>query len=88
MTVNKMEVRMRQYSNFDEIERDLKLLKLQQDIAKEEISLNIHRTKESLTPKAMAKKVAGSLLKSAMVLKTADKILSLISKKKSPRRTP
>lgn len=73
---------MRQYRNFNEIDRDLKLLKLQQDIAKEEISLNVNRTKESIKPKAVAKNIAGSVLKSAMVFKTLNKLLSVISKKK------
>lgn len=77
---------MRQYRNFDEIDRDLKLLKLQQDIAKEEISLNVNRAKESIKPKAIVKNLAGTVLKSAMVFKTLNKLLSVVAKKKVKER--
>ena len=87
MILQKKEIKekaaMRQYSNFNEIDRDLKLLKLQQDIAKEEISLNVNRTKESLKPMAIVKTLAGTVLKSAMVFKTVNKLLSVITKKKA-----
>lgn len=69
---------MRQYSNFDEIERDLKLLKLQQDIQKEKIILNLNRTKESVSPMAIVKSLVGSIFKSAIVLKLATKVLALL----------
>lgn len=74
---------MRQYRNFDEIDRDLKLLKLQQDIAVEEISLNVNRTKESLKPMVIIKNLAGNVFKSAMIFKTTNKLLSVITKKKA-----
>ena len=36
---------MKEYTSFEEIERDLKILKLQNEIDKEEVMLSYHRTK-------------------------------------------
>ena len=41
---------MKEYSSFEEIERDIKILKLQNQIDKEEVKLSIERTKEALSP--------------------------------------
>lgn len=72
---------MRQYRNFDEIDRDLKLLKLRQEIDKEKIILNYHKTKESLSPTSIIKGMAGSIFKSAIILKGTTKILGMVSNK-------
>lgn len=72
---------MRQYSNFDEIERDLKLLKLQNEIDKERIFLAYNHTKESMAPKSMLKRTAGTIFKSALIYKGASKVMGFISKK-------
>lgn len=72
---------MREYKNFDEIERDLKLLKLQQEIDKEKVLLSYNRTKESLSPKRILKSAAGSLFKNAMILKGTTKALGFIADK-------
>ena len=40
---------MKEYSSFKEIDRDLKILKLQTKIDQEEIKLNIERTKSALS---------------------------------------
>lgn len=72
---------MRKYKNFDEIDRDLKLLKLQNDINKEKIKLSYNLTKESLAPMSLLKSAAGSIFKSAVVLKATSKTLGFIGNK-------
>ncbi|HSP83576.1 MAG TPA: DUF6327 family protein [Gillisia sp.] len=41
---------MKEYSSFEEIERDIKILKLQNQIDKEQVKLSIEQTKEALSP--------------------------------------
>ncbi|MEP6261272.1 MAG: DUF6327 family protein [Gillisia sp.] len=41
---------MKEYSSFEEIERDIKILKLQNQIDKEEVKLSIAQTTEALSP--------------------------------------
>lgn len=72
---------MRQYKSFDEIDRDLKLLKLQQDIAREEISLSVNRTRESLAPREILKELSAKFLSTSMFYKMLGKIIQ----KKSSR---
>ena len=72
---------MRQYNSFDEIDRDLVLLKLQKEVDKERIILSYNNTKESLKPLSLLKGVGETLLKSAIVVKGASKLLGLISSK-------
>ena len=72
---------MRQYSSFDEIDRDLVLLKLQKEVDKERVILSYNNTKESLKPLALLKGAGETLLKSAIVVKGASKLLGLISSK-------
>lgn len=72
---------MREYKNFKEIDRDLKLLKLQQEIDKEKVILSINRTKESISPKSILKSAGGSLLKNALIFKATTKILGFIGDK-------
>ena len=72
---------MREYKNFKEVERDLKLLKLQQEIDKEKAILSLNRTKESISPKNVLKSAAGSLLKNALIFKATTKVLGFIGDK-------
>lgn len=71
---------MRQYKNFKEIDRDLRLLKLQMEIDKEKTILSYNHTKESLAPMTIMKDLAGTVFKSAIVLKGANKVLGMIGK--------
>lgn len=73
---------MRQYKSFNEIDRDLKLLKLQQDIAREEISLSVNRTRESMAPKEILKGFSEKFLSSSMLYKMLGKILSKTSSRR------
>ncbi len=72
---------MREYKNFDEIERDLRLLKLQQEIDKEKIILSYNQTKKSLSPMSILKSAGGAFLKSTLILKGTTKILDFIGSK-------
>lgn len=72
---------MREYKNFKEIDRDLKLLKLQKEIDKEKILLSFNETKESLSPKRILKDAANSVLKNRYVLKGATSVLGFIGDK-------
>ena len=72
---------MREYKNYKEIDRDLKLLKLQKEIDKEKVLLSYNRTKESLSPKRILKSAAGSIFKNALVLKGATSVLGYIGDK-------
>lgn len=78
----KMKQPMRQYRSFDEIDRDLKLLKLQQDISREEISLSVNRTRESMAPKEIFREFSAKFLSSSMFYKMLGKIMQ----KKTSRR--
>ncbi|MCX2838871.1 MULTISPECIES: DUF6327 family protein [Salinimicrobium] len=72
---------MREYKNFKEIDRDLKLLKLQKEIDKEKVLLSYNQTKESLSPKRILKDAADSVLKNRYVLKGATSVLGFIGDK-------
>ena len=71
----------RHYSSFDEVDRDLKLLKLQKDIDKERVIFNFHQTKENLKPKSIAKSLIVSFFKTKLVYKGSNKILGFISRR-------
>lgn len=72
---------MREYKSFKEIDRDLKSLKLQQEIDKEKILLSYNQTKESMSPKRILKSAAGSIFKNALILKGATTVLGFIGDK-------
>ena len=65
---------MKEYSSFKEIDRDLKILKLQTKIDQEEIKLNIERTKSALS---LAGSMVGSILQKAFILKAVTKLTGL-----------
>jgi hypothetical protein len=68
---------MKEYSSFKEIDRDLKILKLQTKIDQEEIKLNIERTKSALSPLSLMGSMAGSILQKAFILKAVTKLTGL-----------
>lgn len=57
---------MRVYSSFNEVDRDLKILKLQNEIDKEEARLHFSRTKEALSPKYLIKNAASVVKRKAL----------------------
>ncbi|HKJ48503.1 MAG TPA: DUF6327 family protein [Christiangramia sp.] len=68
---------MRIYSSFEEIDKDLKILKLQTEIDKEEIKLSVDQTKQSLSPLSLVGSVVGSIMQKALVLKAVSKIIGV-----------
>ncbi|HEY9185502.1 MAG TPA: DUF6327 family protein [Salegentibacter sp.] len=68
---------MRVYNSFEDIDRDLKILKLQTEIDKEEIKLSIEQAKKSISPLSIAGSIAGSILEKALVLKAVTKLTGL-----------
>ncbi|MAN58283.1 MAG: hypothetical protein CMC08_00425 [Flavobacteriaceae bacterium] len=73
---------MRIYTNFEEIDRDLRFLRLQSQINKEEVKLTLSETKESLSPIAMVTSLMGAIAKKALILKAVDKLLGMKKVKK------
>ncbi len=68
---------MRVSSSFEEIDKDLKILKLQTEIDKEEIKLSIDQTKDSLSPISLIGSTIGSIIQKALVLKAVSKIIGV-----------
>ena len=68
---------MKEYSSFEEIDRDLKILKLRNQIDREEIRMSIEHTKESLSPISLIGGVLGSIVQKAFVLKAVSKIFGV-----------
>ena len=68
---------MRIYSSFEEIDKDLKILKLQTEIDKEEIKLSVDQTKQSLSPVSLIGSTIGSIMQKALVLKAVSKIIGV-----------
>ncbi|MBT0607135.1 DUF6327 family protein [Aequorivita echinoideorum] len=77
---------MKRYTTFEEIDRDLKYLRLKAQIDLEEVKLSFNHgkesLKESLNPINMIASTAGAILKKAFVLKMVDKIVGIKPVKK------
>lgn len=69
---------MKVYSNFDQIDKDLRILKLRKQIGEEELKLSVNQVKGGvnlgLSPLSTVSTMLGSLLQKAVVAK----LLSLI----------
>jgi hypothetical protein len=59
------------------MDRDLRYLKLQQQVHQETIKLQINDVKESLSAVSMLSHIIGSITKKAVVLKVVKKLLGL-----------
>lgn len=68
---------MREYSSFDQIDRDLKILKLQTLIDREEMKLSYGQTRHNLTPGALAGSLITSIAKNAIIAKAISKLAGL-----------
>ncbi|MCF4100637.1 DUF6327 family protein [Gillisia sp. M10.2A] len=68
---------MKEYTSFEEIDRDLKILRLQTQIDKEEIKLSYNHLKEGLSPVSMISNMLGSIAQKALVLKAVSKIFGV-----------
>ncbi|AUC78674.1 hypothetical protein CW736_04370 [Nonlabens sp. MB-3u-79] len=68
---------MRVYNSFDEIDRDLRYLKLQQQVQQETMKLQINEVKDKLSAVAVLSNIISSIAKKAELLKVAKKLLGL-----------
>lgn len=68
---------MKIYSSFEEIDKDLKILKLQTEIDKEEIKLSLDQTKSNLSPKSLLGSAVGSVVQKLLALKAVSKIMGV-----------
>jgi len=77
---------MKRYTTFEEIDRDLKYLRLKSQIDLEEVKLGIHESKETISetfsPLNLIANTVGSILKKAFVLKVVDKLIGIKPVKK------
>ncbi|WP_416445640.1 DUF6327 family protein [Leeuwenhoekiella sp. A16] len=73
---------MKVYTSFEEIDRDLKILKLQQQIDKEQVKLNGNTIKSTLSPVGLVANIAGAVAQKAFVLKMVNKLLGIKRVKK------
>ncbi|SDW20396.1 DUF6327 family protein [Aequorivita viscosa] len=77
---------MKRYSTFEEIERDLKYLRLKKKIDREEVKLGVKQSremiKETLSPVNIVANVVGSIVKKAFVLKVVDVLIGSTMKRK------
>lgn len=65
------------YESFEEIDRDLKILKLQQQIDQEQVKLNVNEIKESFSPVTAVANIIGAIAQKAFVLKMVNKLLGI-----------
>ncbi|QQX77624.1 MULTISPECIES: DUF6327 family protein [Aequorivita] len=72
---------MKRYTTFEEIDRDLKYLRLKSQIDLEEVKLGLNQSKENLSetfsPINLIASTVGSILKKAFVLKVVDKLIGI-----------
>ncbi|MAP55674.1 DUF6327 family protein [Altibacter sp.] len=77
---------MRRYTTFEEIDRDLKYLKLKSQIDKEELKLGFSETKdtvsETFSPFNLIANTVASIAKKAFVLKMVDLLIGIKPVKK------
>lgn len=77
---------MKRYTTFEEINRDLRYLRLKAQIDLEEVKLDLKESKEILnetfSPINIIVGTVGSILKKAFVLKMVDKLIGIKPVKK------
>lgn len=77
---------MKRYTTFEEIDRDLKYLRLKSQIDLEEVKLGLNHSKETIndtfSPINLIAGTVGSILKKAFVLKMVDKLIGIKPVKK------
>lgn len=70
---------MKRYTTFEEIDRDLKYLRLKSQIDLEEVKLGLHQSRETIgetfSPLNLLASTAAAIIKKAFVLKVVDKLI-------------
>ncbi|MDT0647238.1 DUF6327 family protein [Zunongwangia sp. F260] len=67
----------KKYTSYDQIDRDLKILKLQTDIDKEEVKLSVDQVKSNISPAALGSDLFGSMIQKALILKALSKMFGI-----------
>ncbi len=71
---------MKQYTTFEELDRDIKFYKLKANIEEEELKISFSQTQDQienlLSPVSILMKILGGIAKKAAVLKIFDLIFS------------
>lgn len=77
---------MKHYTTFEEIDRDLKYLRLKSKIDKEEFKIGLKNSREviseTFSPLNLVAGTVGSIVKKAFVLKVVDSLIGITRKKK------
>ncbi len=77
---------MKRYTTFEEIDRDLKYLRLKSQIDLEEVKLGLAESKETISatfsPLNIVASTVASIVKKAFVLKMVDKLIGIKPVKK------
>lgn len=68
---------MKVYSSFEQIEHDLKILKLQQQIDKEQLKADVNDMKSGFNPMGAIASTVGAVVKKAFVYKAVDKLMGI-----------
>jgi hypothetical protein len=68
---------MKIYETYEEVNHDLKILKLQTQINKEKIRLTTNSIKEDFSPVSVATGIIGKIVKRALILKGVAKIVGI-----------
>ena len=68
---------MKVYKSFEQINHDLKVLKLQQQIDKEQLKLSFSHTKDSLSPLSLIAGTVGTIAKKTVIKKLVNTILGI-----------
>ncbi len=68
---------MKVYSSFEQIEHDLKILKLQQQIDKEQLKADFNDMKDGFNPMGSIANMVGAIAKKAFVYKAVDKLMGI-----------
>lgn len=71
---------MKVYKTFEEIDKELKILRLQSKIEKEQLKINIEEIKEDFSPVSMMGNILGGLAKKAVLLKMVSGIIGRLKK--------
>ncbi|AZQ45145.1 hypothetical protein EJ995_02435 [Nonlabens ponticola] len=66
---------MKTYTDFEQIDRDLQILKLEQKIDFEKMKMNVQDVKESFSPINVVSGIFGNIIKKALILKTVNKLI-------------
>ena len=68
---------MKVYNSFEEIDKDLKILRLQTEIDMEEIKLSLDQAKDGFSPLSIIGNTVGNILQKALILKTISKVFGV-----------